>query len=274
MEAKVQRRIQRYGWDLAVNSYEPAWQKQLAPAHDALLSQARFAQGERVLDVACGTGLIAFEAARRVGAGGSVTGIDISGEMVQAAAHRARGLTLGNVQFQRMDAELLAFADGSFDVVVCALGLMYMPEPGQALREMRRVLKPGGRLLLAVWGERSRCGWSPVFPIVDAEVSSEVCPLFFGLGQGDALSRLCAELGFVQVKAQRIGVHLGYDDAQQACVAAFVGGPVALAWSRFSDEVRTRVCDQYVDAISGFRNGAGYQIPGEFVIVLASPGAT
>jgi len=269
MEAKVQRRIQRYGWDLAVNSYEQAWQKQLAPAHDALLSQARFAPGERVLDVACGTGLVTFQAARRVGSGGSVIGIDISGEMVLAAEHRARGLALGNVQFQRMDGELLAFADGSFDVVVCALGLMYMPEPEQALREMRRVLKPGGRLLLAVWGERARCGWSAVFPIVDAEVSSEVCPMFFRLGQGEALAGACAELGFAQVRTQRIAVHLGYEDAQQACVAAFVGGPVALAWSRFSDDVRARVCDQYVEAISGFRHGTGYQMPGEFVVVAA-----
>lgn len=269
MEAKVQRRIQRYGWDLAVDSYEPAWQMQLAPAHDALLSQACFAPGERVLDVACGTGLIALEAARKVGMGGSVVGIDISGEMVLAAEHRARGLALGNVQFQRMDAELLAFADGSFDVVVCALGLMYMPEPEQALREMRRVLKPGGRLLLAVWGERARCGWSPVFPIVDAEVSSEVCPMFFRLGQGDALARACAGQGFGQVKSLRIATQLGYEDAQQACVAAFVGGPVALAWSRFPDEVRARVCDRYIEAISGFRNGSGYQVPGEFVVVAA-----
>lgn len=269
MEAKVQRRIQRYGWDLAVDSYEPAWQKQLAPAHDALLAQARFAPGERVLDVACGTGLVTFEAARRVGAGGSVAGIDISGEMVLAAEHRARALAPGNVQFQRMDAELLVFADGSFDVVVCALGLMYMPEPEQALREMRRVLKPGGRLLLAVWGERARCGWSAVFPIVDAEVSSEVCPMFFRLGQGNALADACAELGFEQVRLQRIAVHLGYEDAQQACVAAFVGGPVALAWSRFSDDVRERVCDQYLEAISGFRHGAGYQVPGEFVVLAA-----
>jgi ubiquinone/menaquinone biosynthesis C-methylase UbiE len=269
MDAKVQRRIQRYGWDLAVDSYESSWQHQLAPAHAALLDQARFAPGERVLDVACGTGLVTFEAARQVGAGGSVVGIDISGEMVLAAAHTACERLAGNVHFQRMDAELLAFADASFDVVVCALGLMYMPEPEQALREMRRVLKPGGRLLLAVWGERARCGWSAVFPIVDAEVSSEVCPMFFRLGQGDALARACSDLQLAQVRLQRIAVPLDYADAQQACVAAFVGGPAALAWSRFADEVRARVCKRYVDAIGAFRNGDGFRVPGEFVLVSA-----
>lgn len=269
MEAKVQRRIQRYGWDLAVHSYESSWQAQLAPAHAALLDKACFAPGERVLDVACGTGLITFEAARQVGAGGSVVGIDISGEMVLAAERRAGEGGFGNVRFQRMDAEALAFAEGSFDTVVCALGLMYMPEPEQALREMQRVLRPGGRLVAAVWGERARCGWSPVFPIVDAEVSSEVCPMFFQLGQGEALPRLCASLQFTQVSAQRINVSLDYGDAQQACVAAFVGGPAALAWSRFSEQVRERVCERYVEAISGFRHGEGYRVPGEFVIVSA-----
>lgn len=66
-----------------------------------------------------------------------------------------------------------ALRDAGFDLALCALGLMYMPNPVQALREMWRVLRPGSRVGLAVWGERSRCGWSAVFPIVDAEVASE-----------------------------------------------------------------------------------------------------
>ena len=78
-----------------------------------------------------------------------------------------------------MDAETLALPDAGFDVALNALGLMYVPEPEQAVREMRRVLRPGGRVGLAVWGERSRCGWAPVFEIVQAEVASDVCPRFF-----------------------------------------------------------------------------------------------
>ena len=75
--------------------------------------------------------------------------------------------------------------DASFDVALCALGLMYMPDPAQALREMQRVLRSGGRLVAAVWGDRTRCGWSAPFPIIDDEVASEVCPPFFRLGQRD-----------------------------------------------------------------------------------------
>src|ERR1700735_2085715 len=164
-------------------AHEPLGQTQLAEAQAALLAWASPAPGEQVLDVACGTGLVSFEAARAVSVGGHVLGIDLSDRMVGDAERRARERKLSNCSFSRMDAETLAVPDASFDVVLCALGLMYMPDPEQALREMRRVLTGGGRLALAVWGEPANCGWSAVFPIVSAEVASEVCPLFFRLGQ-------------------------------------------------------------------------------------------
>jgi ubiquinone/menaquinone biosynthesis C-methylase UbiE len=187
--------------------------------------------------------------------------------MVDAARQRAAQRGLCQLGFARMDAEQLALPDGGFDLALCALGLMYVPEPAQALREMRRVLRPGGRVALAVWGERACCGWSALFPIVDAEVRSEVCPLFFRLGQQDALARACAEAGFEHIVQQRIASTLCYADGEEACIAAFAGGPVALAWSRFGDETRTRVRARYLEAIEPWRQGGGYRIPGEFVIV-------
>lgn len=266
MDARLQRRVQRYGWDLAAHDYEPLWQAQLADAQRALLTRAAPAPGEQVLDVASGTGLVAFEAARRVGPRGSVVGIDVSGAMVAAASRHAHELRMPNVRFTRMDAEQLDLPDASFDVAVCALGLMYMPDPQQALREMRRVLRPGGRVALAVWGERARCGWASLFGIVGAEVASEVCPLFFSLGQGDALARACAAAGFDAVSTSRLAATLVYADADRACDAAFAGGPVALAWSRFDAAVRTRVRARYVESIAPWRRGDGYEVPGEFVI--------
>jgi ubiquinone/menaquinone biosynthesis C-methylase UbiE len=269
MEARLQRRVQRYGWDLAAADYEPLWRAQLACAQADLLAEATLAPGERVLDVACGTGLVALDAAHAVGSDGWVLGIDLSGQMVDAARRRASERRLSNASFLRMDAESLDLPDASFDVALCALGLMYMPDPGQAVREMRRVLRPGGRLVIAVWGERSRCGWSALFPIVDAEVASEVCPLFFRLGQKDTLARLCAGAKFEIIKQRRIAATLAYADADEACNAAFVGGPVALAWSRFNDDIRARVRSRYVKAIESWRNNQGYRIPGEFVIIVA-----
>jgi len=269
MDARLQRRIQRYGWDLAAVDYESLWQIQLAEAQDALLELASPAVGERVLDIACGTGLVSFGAARAVGPNGHVLGIDLSDRMINAAGRRARDLKISNCIFSRMDAETLALPDASIDVALCALGLMYMPDPEQALREMYRVLRPGGRVSLAVWGERSKCGWSAIFPIVDDEVTSEVCPLFFRLGEQDTLARLCADAKFGDVRHRRITTTLAFADANEACDAAFVGGPVALAWSRFDNEVRARVRARYLNAIESWRHGHGYRIPGEFVIAGA-----
>jgi ubiquinone/menaquinone biosynthesis C-methylase UbiE len=270
----LQRRIQRYGWDLAADAYESLWRAQLAPAHAALLAQAALAPGERVLDVACGTGLVAIAATRAVSAAGRVVGIDLSARMVDAARRRAAERSADNVDFLRMDAQRLALPDARFDVALCALGLMYMQDPAAALAEMRRILRPGGRVVLAVWGEAARCGWSALFPIVDAEVTTDVCPLFFHLGQPDMLARRCVEAGFAVPRQRRIAATLSYADAEEACAAAFVGGPVALAWSRFDVDVRARARARYLAAIDGWRRDGRYGIPGEFVVVAARVPAT
>jgi ubiquinone/menaquinone biosynthesis C-methylase UbiE len=266
MDAKLQRRVQRYGWDLASSDYDPLWQEQLAPARTWMLALASLARGERVLDVACGTGLVTLAAAASVGPGGSVLGTDLSGQMVEVARQRAVAQQVSNVTFQRMDAETLDLPDASFDVVLCSLGLMYVPDAQRAVREWRRVLKPGGRVAIAVWGKRANCGWSPVFSIVESEVASDVCPLFFSSGEPDALARLCEDAGFDAIRQRRIPTILCYDDAVAASDAAFVGGPVALAWSRFDATVRERARTRYREAIEPFRRNHGYRIPGEFVV--------
>jgi ubiquinone/menaquinone biosynthesis C-methylase UbiE len=254
---------------MAADDYQRLWQAQLAEAQAAMMARASLEPGKRVLDIACGTGLVSFAAARAVGPNGHVLGVDLSGRMVSSAERCAKQLNFSNCSFARMDAETLNLPDASFDVVLCALGLMYMPDPEQALSEMRRVLRPAGRISLAVWGERSKCGWSTLFPIVDAEVASEVCPLFFRLGQQDSLVRLCADAGFEAIEHRRLSITLTFADASDACNAAFVGGPVALAWSRFSAEVRARVRAAYINSIEKWSCGDSFRIPGEFVIAAA-----
>ena len=264
MDARLQRRIQRYGWDLAADEYEGLWRRQLEPAQAALLGGISLQPGERVLDVACGTGLVTFEAARAVGPTGHVVGVDISGQMVEAAASARARQDVSNVAFERMDAEALRFDDASFDVVLCSLGLMYVPEPEQSIREMRRVLRPGGRIALSVWGEREHCGWATIFEIVQDEVDSEVCPLFFRLGRAGGLERACIAAGFASIEERTLTTTLEYADADEACRAAFAGGPVALAWSRFDEATRQRVMQRYTRSIEPWRSGAAYAVSGEF----------
>jgi ubiquinone/menaquinone biosynthesis C-methylase UbiE len=261
MDPKLQRRVQRYGWDKASSTYEQYWHSQLAPAHDRLFQMARLAPGERVLDVACGTGLLTFRAADAVGPSGDVVATDISDEMVRRIL---------DVAARRMDAESLHVADGSFDAVLCGLGLMYVPDPVAGLREMRRVLKPGGRAVAAVWGARANCGWAEIFPIVESRVASEVCPMFFQLGTSDQLARAFTLAGFHEVASQRISSVLEYASADEACGAAFEGGPVALAYLRFDAATRASAHAEYLASIEPWRKGEGYAVPGEFVLALGT----
>lgn len=261
MDARLQRRIQRTGWDRAAARYEDGWRRQLAPAQERLLALADLQPGERVLDVACGTGLVTQAAAAFVGESGSVLGTDISAGMIALARERSAD---GRIRYEKMDAEALELPDGSFDAALCALGLMYVPDPRRALVELRRV---AGRASVAVWGARGRCGWADIFPIVDARVRSEVCPMFFALGTGDALAAAFEEAGFGDLVVERLTVTLDYASGAEACDAAFVGGPVALAYSRFDETVRREVHAEYLDSIAAHRSGDGYRVPGEFVVV-------
>jgi ubiquinone/menaquinone biosynthesis C-methylase UbiE len=269
MDPRLQRRVQRYGWDRAVTAYEGGWRAQLAPAHSLMLDMVAVQPGERVLDVACGTGLVSFRMAEAVGARGAVLGTDISGEMVVAARRLAAEREVGNARFERSDAEALPFADATFDAAVCGLGLMYVPDPVKALGEMRRLLKPGGRAAAAVWGARRSCGWAEIFPITDARVASEVCPMFFQLGTSDTLARSFAAAGFTDIRSTRLRTTLRYASPDEALRAVFRGGPVALAYSRFDEATRRAVHAEYLNSIAAFRAGDGYRVPGEFVVAAA-----
>ena len=118
-----------------------------------------------------------------------------------------------------------------------------------------------------MWGQRTRCGWADIFPIVDARVQTDVCPLFFQLGTGNTLQEEFGAAGFTQVRATRLSTTLHYDSPEAACGAAFEGGPVALAYSRFDDPTRMETRAEYLTSIVPYRTGNAYAIPGEFVVV-------
>jgi len=142
------------GWQLSGNAPE-AYERYIIPAlfHEwacDLVETAAVQAGERVLDVACGTGVVARVAASRVGKAGHVVGVDVNEGMLGMA--RTVPPSLGTtITWQQGDAAALPLPNAAFDVVLCQQGLQYFPQREAALREMARVLVPGGRLALSVW---------------------------------------------------------------------------------------------------------------------------
>jgi ubiquinone/menaquinone biosynthesis C-methylase UbiE len=270
LDSRLQGRIQRYGWDLASAAYENCWYTQLHPLRDALLAALLLEKGAKVLDVACGSGALSIELARAVGPTGFVTGLDISEQMVVRASEYALEQNIDNVRFTRMDAQKLDVEPSSYDVILCSLGLMYVTDVTVVLKEMRRALAPGGRIVFAVWGSREACGWSGIFDVIQAEVKSQVCPTFFQLGGKNAAAEACSVASLRTVSVSRLVTVLRYTNDALACDAATLGGPVALAWSRFDEDTKARVRAQYLDTLKKWRSASGYLVPAEFVIVSAA----
>ncbi len=236
MEARLQLRVQRYGWGAAAAHYHAGWEAQLRPAHDRLPEMAGIAPGQRVFETACGSGLVTLRLAETVGPEGRVLATDLSQGMIDELQARLESASLTNVEAARAPAEQLGVPDGAFDAAVCALLLMYTPDPGAAVAEMTRVVTPGGTVTATVWGERRNCGWVEVFPIVDARVASEVCPMFFGTGAPGALERHFANAGLEQVQEHRQFETLFWRSDKDVVDAVLLGGPVALAVKRFGDD--------------------------------------
>ena len=142
-----------------------------------MLELARPAQGERVLELACGPGGPGLAAAPLVAPGGEVVQSDVSAEMTAIATARAAERGLGNVTGRVLDLEEIDEPDDAYDVVLCREGLMLVPDPARAAREIGRVLRPGGRAVLTVWGPRARNPWlAVVFDVVGAHLGAPMPP--------------------------------------------------------------------------------------------------
>ena len=162
--------------------------------HVVLADAAEIGQGQRVLDVGCGTGVVARAAARRVGPEGRVVGLDINPRMLAVARRVAP-----EIEWRHGDAGDLPFDDGAFDVVVSQFAAMFFPDPALALREMWRVLAPRGRLAIAVCGPLAdAAGYRALAEVAEHVCSPEVQALLrspFALGDKQRLAGLVADAG-------------------------------------------------------------------------------
>ena len=173
------------------------------PVSVDLLRTADLKPGERVLDVACGTGLIARLAAAQVGSTGSVTGIDISPDMIEVAKAAAPPTSGSGIDWHVGDATSLQSADDSYDVVLCQMGLMFIEDRAAALAEMRRVLAPGGRLAVNTPGPIQ-----PTFELMEQAIVDHISPelggfvrAVFSMHDAEAVATLLRGAGLRDVSA-------------------------------------------------------------------------
>lgn len=179
------------------------------PLTRALIERAGIHQGQTVLDVAGGAGEPSLAIAETVGPEGSVTFTDGVAQMVETARARAQQRGLTNIQFHQCPAHSLPFADESFDVVVSRLGVMLFPDPDAAIREMLRVLRPGGRLAFAVWGKSDINPFCYVVTdVMDSHVKSPAAdpdaPSAFRFAEPGKLTRVMTQAGAIDVKEDMV----------------------------------------------------------------------
>lgn len=214
----------------AVRSPAEVYDEQFVPAlfrhwGPVMCDAARIGPGQRVLDVACGTGALTEAVAERVGPRGAVAGLDANPEML-AVARRKHGA----IEWHDGRAESLPFADASFDAVVSQFGMMFFDDRAAALREMRRVLRPGGRMAVAVCDALARSpGYAALAALLERLFGTRVADAFrapFVLGDVPTLRAICADAGLADAS---IAQHQG--TVRFASIDALISTERACVWT-------------------------------------------
>jgi SAM-dependent methyltransferase len=179
------------GWDTNIGGYDLAFGAVARQTVAPMLDSAQVTRGMRVLDLCCGPGMLAAGALDR---GAEAVGLDFSAQAVELASS-----LVPNGRFQQGDAQAMPFEAASFDAVLCGYGVMHLPEPAAALREMLRVLRPGGRVALSVW-DAAGAGFALVYEAVRARGNIDVPlphgPDFFQFGTPERMQAALTEAGF------------------------------------------------------------------------------
>jgi ubiquinone/menaquinone biosynthesis C-methylase UbiE len=256
-------------WQVAGSAPE-VYERELVPAvfgpwAPILLELAYPKPGDRVIDIACGTGVVARIAAARVGRGGAVAGVDLNPGMLNVARSLKTTDDAASVQWQEASADRLPFPDGSFDIAYCQLGLQFFADRPAALREMRRVLPTEGRLAVMVWcGIQESPGFAAFAEILERNVGPAAATIMrapFGLSDANELSRLVAAAGFRDVTIQRRVGAVEFPSVERFVLSYIAGSPLAGHVSQVSDVAREKLTADTKLALEKYVSNRGLSFP-------------
>ena len=235
--------VDHHNWQLDGSAPE-LYEKYLVPAitrrwADDLVGRAQPSAGEEVLDVACGTGVVARSASRRM-LHGNVTGLDLNkGMLAVAQTLESEGAAIHWIQSSALD---LPFPAGHFDLVLCQLGLQFFPDQGRALREMRRVLSPSGRVALSVYSPIERTPGANAFVLALDRVlgphASKIKRGEHAFNAPDELRELLIEAGFASVQVHTVGQHIAFPSVLDYVRFQLLATPMAALLSTRDDTDR------------------------------------
>lgn len=233
-----------------------------------MLAVANLQPGDQVLDIAAGTGDQSRQAARLVGPEGSVLATDISQQMLEVAARRAEQEGLSNLTTRTMNAEQLDLPENRYDAVISRFGLMLIPNIQQALAEIQRVLKPGGRLTALVWSKPER---NPLFTLDEViltkwrateEGEEQLNP--FRLSDAALFASMLKQTGFQEVQVHVIPLTLHFPSFE--VLTAWWGSPWKKALAKLDSESGQRMLQEARQAVRQFEGPQGISAPAEVVL--------
>jgi SAM-dependent methyltransferase len=250
----------------AAEAYEATFvQRLFADWTPHLLDVAGIAPGRRILDVACGTGVVARGAADRIGEDGTVVGVDLN-EAMLAVARRLRP----ELEWRQADVAELPFPDNSFDVVLCQAGLMFFPDADQAIREMARVVRPDGVVGLQVWDRlEAQPGYQPFTDVAARHAGPEAIDLmgvYFVWGDVDELGALVQGSGLDVTALRTLSTLMPFDSIDEFVKAEVEATPLA---EQLDDDAYRRILEDSREALASFRTEAGVEIPVSGHVVTA-----
>ncbi len=267
----------RERWQLAARGPESYERYQVpsvfGPLARMFLQRIALRPGQRVLDVACGTGVVTRHAAPILGPVGSIVGVDLNSNMLDVA--RAHALTGGaSIEWRQGDAASLPCPDADFDVVLCQQGLQFFPDRAGALQEMHRVLKPGGLVGLCVWCaiEQSPCHLA-MAEALRRHVGPDVARRFqdpFSFGDPDALKQAMVEAGFRDVEIEVAIVRRRLLPAKESVPGLLASTPVGPEIAALDEVTREAIVDEVATALAQYRDGDGLTVPQPTHIALAT----